>query len=751
MTTSPTIPRRAFLAGLGFAAGGLALGISQGVVHAAPEADPAIPAPGTTGFRANAWVHVAPDGVVTIVCHRSEMGQGVRSSLHIVIADELGADLARVKLVQGTGDKAYGDQNTDGSHSVRGHFDELRMLGATARTMLIEVAARQWGVTPAECTAKDHAVRHTRTKRTLDFGALATGAAKLKVPDAAKVKLRPKSELVHVGTDLPNLDAPDITTGKAIYGADIRLEGMLTAVIARPPVVGGKVFRFDGSRALAVAGVRKLVEMPALTGAPKFQPLGGVAVLADHTWAALVGRRALSIEWEHGANASYDSARYKDELLAAVKKPGKVVRSVGDVDRALATAAKRVEAEYYVPHLAHVPMEPPAAVARFKDGACECWAPTQHPQAARTEVAQALKIDEAKVTIHVTLLGGAFGRKSKPDFIVEAALLSKAAGVPVRVQWTREDDIQHDYFHAVSAQSLKAGLDASGKIVAWHHRTAFPPIPSTFSLDVKWPSDGELGQGPTDIPLDIPNIRVEGCEAPAHVRIGWMRSVCNIFHAFALSSFIDEIAHAKGKDPKETLLEVLGPPRLLSPKEAGVEKFSNYGAPIEESPIDVGRHRKVIERVTELSGWQNRKSKDGRVLGLAAHRSFLSSVGVVAAVSKGKTGVVVDEVWIVIDAGTIVNRERVRSQMEGAVVFGMSIAFHGAITMRNGAVEQTNFRDYPVARIGEVPQRIHVDIIASDASPGGVGEPGVPPVAPAIANAVFALTGTRIRELPIRI
>ncbi|KYF56107.1 twin-arginine translocation pathway signal protein, partial [Sorangium cellulosum] len=711
--------RRSFLAGLGLAMGGLALGLAEGDAEAAPPPAPST-LPQEPGLRTGVFLHIATEGTVSIVCHRSEMGQGIRSSLPVLVADELGADMARVKIVQGDGDKAYGDQNTDGSRSVRNGYEPMRRVGATARAMLIAAAAKKWRVPAAECVAEQHAVHHAKSKRSLDFRELVADAAKLPVPDAKTVALRPVAELKRVGGPLPLLDGPAIVTGAAQFGADVRLPGMLTAVIARPPVVGGKVARYDGARTLIVPGVKKLVELPGPTGgAVGFQPLGGVAVVADTTWAAMRGRAALQIAWDHGANAAYDSASYRQALSAAVRAPGKVVRKVGDVDGAFAKAARTIEAEYHVPHLAHAAMEPPSAVARVDANGCEVWAPTQNPQAARTEVARALGVGEDKVAVHVTFLGGGFGRKSKPDYCAEAALLARAMGAPVRVQWTREDDVQSGYFHSVSAQYLKAGLDADGKVSAWLHRTAFPPIPSTFDGKVKTPSENELGLGVLDLALASPNVRAEACDAPAHVRIGWLRSVCNIFHAFAVQSFIDEIAHARQADPREVLLEVLGPARQASPAELGVQKVPNYGAPIEQHPVDVGRLRHVIERVTEISGWAAAR-KAGRAVGLAAHRSFLTYVAVVAAVSKDALGKVqVDEVWLVADPGTVVNLDRVRSQMEGAVVFGMSIALHGAITVKGGAVEQTNFRDYPVVRSTEVPQRIHVEIVKSDAPPGG--------------------------------
>lgn len=739
------LSRRSFLEGVGLLAAGLALELVPTSAEAAmPTAYPPLP---ERGFRPNVFVHLAPDGAMTMVCHRSEMGQGVRSSLPVLIADELGADMARVTVTQGDGDKAYGDQNTDGSSSVRKIFTELRYVGATARTMLVTVAARRWGVSPSTCVARDHAVFHPPSQRTLGFGELASEAAKLPVPARKDVTLRPRSELKHLGQELPLLDGPGIVTGKAVFGADVVLPGMLTAMVVRPPVAGGRAVRHDATRALAVPGVKHVVELPAPKLPFAFQPLGGIAVVAENTWAAMRGRAALDVTWEHGDNGGYDSEAYKQELTRALDTAGKVVRQVGDAHAALAKATRRVEAEYHSPHLAHAPMEPPVAVAKFEGGRCEAWAATQNPQAARTEVARALGIDESQVIIHVTLLGGGFGRKSKPDYVAEAALVSRAVGAPVRMQWTREDDVRHDYYHSTSAQRLTAALDDTGKVVAWHHRIAFPPIGSIFS-GATFAGDGELNQGILDLPLAIPHVRTENCEARAHTRIGWMRSVANVYHAFSVQSFIAELAHAQGRDPRDTLLEIIGPKRIVTPKELGVEKVPNHGQSLEEHPIDTARLRRVIERVTELSRWDSRK-KEGRALGLAAHRSFLSYVAVVMSVVKdANERIHVDEAWIVMDAGTIINRERVRSQLEGAVIFGMSLGLYGAITMKDGATEQSNFRDYRLVRIAETPRKINVDVIPSEGNPGGVGEPGVPPVAPALANALFELTGKRVRELP---
>lgn len=743
--------RRSFLEGVGLSVAGLALGLFPNEADAQPKPGGPPPAKGpataSTGLRPNVFVHIALDGLVTLTCHRSEMGQGIRSSLPVLLADELGADMARVSIVQAEGDKKYGDQNTDGSKSIRGIYEDMRRVAATARTMLVATAAKRWKVDPKTVSARAHVVTHAATKRSLTFADLVEEASKLQVPDPKTVVLRPESELEHLGTDLPLLDGPAFVTGKALYGADIKLPNMLIAVIARPPVVGGKVKPFDPAPALKIPGVKQVIELPAPKAPFAFQPLGGVAVLATNTYAAMRGRAALELSWEDGENASYDSAAFKEKLLAGVRANGKTKREVGDVDAALSSAAKRISAEYYVPHLAHAAMEPPAAVASFEDGKCEVWAATQNPQSARTEVSKTLGIAESEVRVNVTYLGGGFGRKSKADYVAEAAFLSRAAKVPVRVQWTRTDDLHHAYYHTVSAQRLEAGLDAQGKVTAWLHRTSFPPIPSTFG-PTSSPSDGELGQGVTDLPLAIPNVRVEAIDAKNHVRIGWLRSVCNIFHAFSVGTFFDEIAHARGLDPKDSLLEILGPPRLVGPQELGIEKVWNYGAPIEKHPVDAGRTRAVVERVTEMADWKNRK-KNGRSLGLAVHRSFLTYVGAVISVVKDGNKPRIDEAWVVVDAGTIVNRERVRSQMEGAVIFGMSIALYSEITMKGGRIEQTNFRDYKLSRIADAPRAIHVDIIKSDKAPGGIGEPGVPPIAPAIGNAIFALSGVRVRELPI--
>ena len=480
--------------------------------------------------------------------------------------------------------------------------------------------------------------------------------------------------------------------------------------------------------------------------------LGGVAVIANNTWAAIKGREALKIEWDDGPNAAYDSKTYEAQLRETAGKPGRVVRKDGDFDKAYAAAATKVEAEYYIPHLAHATMEPPAATARIVDGKCEVWTCVQSPQAAHDLVAKRLGLADDKVTVHVTLLGGGFGRKSKPDYAVEAAVLSKEmGGAPVKVVWTREDDVRNGYYHTVSVEKIEAGLDASGKVTAWRHRSVAPSIASLFGPDPKHEAPFELGMGLTDFPFDIANLQIEDGEAAAMTRIGWFRSVSNIPHAFAIQSFMGELAAAMKKDQKEALLAMIGPARIVDPRKTAAN-FWDYGENPDVYPIDTGRLRRVVELAAERAEW-GRKLPAGHGLGIAAHRSFVSYIATVVEVAVDDKGeITVPRVDTAVDCGAYVNQDRIRAQIEGAAVMALSLAKKSEITYKDGRVEQGNFDDYEVARIDESPQQVNVHIVpANFAVPlGGVGEPGVPPFAPALANAIFAATGKRIRRLPIR-
>ena len=555
------------------------------------------------------------------------------------------------------------------------------------------------------------------------------------------LELKSPDQLRYIGKKLPIVDLHDMTHGGAKYGADTRLPGMKYAAIARPPVVFGKVKSFNAEKTMALAGVEQVIELPAAQAPPMYKSLGGIAVIASNSWAALRGRDLLSIEWDEGANADYDSVQFKQTLLEAVRKPGTPLRNQGDVESALSTSAQTLEAEFYAPHLAHAPMEPPAAVASVTADFCEIWAPSQDPQSLIPMAETVTGLKPEQIRINVTLLGGAFGRKSKCDFVEEAVVLSNRVGAPVLVQWSREDDIRHDYYHTVSAQHLSAGLDENGAVTSWRHRLAYPSIMSTFDASIKQPVAFEAGMGATNLPYDISNLRVEAGEAESKVRIGWLRSVCNIYQSFAVNSFTDEIAQARGLESKDNLLELLGPDRSLDFTEFGLEATENY-------PFETGRLRHVIELVAEKSGW-GRSLPEGHGLGIAAQYSFLSYVAAVVEVAVEEDGSwTVPRVDVAIDCGQYVNPDRVMSQQEGAVIFGLSLARDSEITAANGRIVQGNFNNYRVLRIGMTPET-HIHLVDSSAPPAGAGEPGVPPIAPALANAIFAASGKRFRELPL--
>jgi isoquinoline 1-oxidoreductase subunit beta len=740
------VSRRGFLKGL-VSAGALVLGArlypkllwAQGLPKGT-QADLAT-------LHANVFVGIDTDGTVYIVAHRSEMGTGIRTSLPVVVADELDADWKRVKIDQAIGDPRYGDQNTDGSHSIRSFFAVMREAGATARLMLMQAAAQQWGVSPAECASDLHTIVHRPTGRRLGYGELAPVAAKLPVPQKEELQLKTRSAWRYIGKGTPSYDLADLCTGKAIFGMDARMEGMVYASIEHPPVLGGKVKSYDETAALQVAGVRQTVALDPFQPPPAFQPLGGIAVIADNTWAAFQGRKQLKVVWDHGPNETYDSEQYKKALQETARKPGKVARHEGDVDAAFVQGGKIIEAEYYVPLLAHASMEPMVAVAEFRDGKVTAWAPTQNPQAVQDIVSKELGIAKENVICHVTLLGGGFGRKSKPDYVAEAAVLAKKVGRPVKVVWTREDDIKFDYYNAVAAMYMKAALGADGKPTAWLQRSVFPPITSIFDVNAVYGDPGHLQQGWTDVPFAIANLRVENGPAQAHVRIGWLRSVANIYHAFAVQSFADELAHTAGRDPLEYLLDLIGPPRILNLKDID---YPNYGAAYDAYPVDTGRLRRVAEMVAEKAEWGKRKLGTGSGLGIAAHRSFLTYVASVVEVEVNDQGELrIPRVDTVVDAGTVANPEITRAQFEGAAVFGTSIVRSGEITATKGVINQSNFFDYPVARINEAPYQTNVYLVDSSAPPAGVGEPGVPPFIAALCNAVYAATGKRVRELPL--
>jgi isoquinoline 1-oxidoreductase beta subunit len=728
---SPTIhkvTRRDFLqTAVGVGAASLVLGLRPEVLGAFSTDDEP-----SDVFSPNVYIEIPEAGNIRLIAHRQEMGQGVRTAMPMLLAEELEVRLEDVEIVQAVGDARYGNQTTDGSKSVRLNWDNLRKAGAAAREMLVRAAARRWGVDESSLSVEAGVVYDTGSNRKASYGELASDAAKLDVP--REPKLKPASEWTILGKDRTLVDAPDIVTGKATYGADIEMPGLLIASLERPPTVAGELVSFDASKAEAVPGVRHVFAIDHQPNA--MRTFGGVAVVADNTWAAMEGRAQLEIEWDRG-DASEDSDATREALQKLVDGSGKAIRTEGDFAAAKASAAKVHEAHFHGPYLVHAPMEPPVATVLVKGGKAEVWAPTQDPQAARMLVARALRMKPADVTVNVTLLGGAFGRKAKPDFILEAAKIAqKLEGTPVKLQWTREDEVRYGYYRAQNCQKVEACLDQTGKLTGWRHHTAFPTIGSTFMLGAVAPAPFELGQGFKNMPYRIPNVTLEASGFASDLRIGWLRSVCNTFHAHAVNCTIDEVAELAGKDPVAFRLDLLGEPRKL--------QFSEMDQPY---GLDTGRLSRVIEAAAELSEW-GKKLPKGVGHGFASHFSFLTYVAMAiqASVEDGK--IKVYRVDCALDCGAIINPDTIRAQIEGAVAFGLSFALYGELTVKDGVVRQGNYDDYPVLRIEEMPE-VRVELIRSNLPPSGIGEPGVPPVAPALTAALYRATGKRYRDLPL--
>ncbi len=690
-------------------------------------------------FSPNLWVGIDPDGTVTVTSHRTEMGQGIRTAIAQIVADELEADWAKVQVIQSPGDKIYGDQNTDGSQSIRLFFDILRTAGASAKSMLTTAAADKWNVPVSEIQAKNHQVIHNKTGRNYSYGELAEDASKLPVPETVVTKDR--KDFRFIGKGMQHVDAKDIARGQAHYGADIKLPNMAVAVIVRCPHLGCSVKTVsispEAESNKAFIGLEKIDPTP---GAPLFLPVGGVAVIAEDTYNAMKIAETLEIIWSDTPNDIVTTPAFTEALRNAVHQPGKVVHESGTTDAIFATNTPTVEATYETPFYSHAPMEPPTALADVQGDKVLVRAPVQDPQSTRGLVAQWMETDESNVTVLPTLLGGAFGRKSKPDYVLEAVELSKRLKRPIRVQWSRENDIHHDYFHAASAQFMKATLGDDGKPNAWLQRTAFPTITTTFSDQALDPAEWELEMGFTNTPYQLANQRFEATGLKPGVRVGWMRSVCNIFHSFSANSFVDELANAANADPINYRFSLWPEKGILS--VPGMQPPEGHG-------LDIGRMRDVLGRVRKLSRWDEPR-EPGVGLGVAIHHSFRSYVATVIEVRASNTSYTVDNAYVVLDCGTHINTDTCVAQMEGAVIFGLSLAQQTEITMSDGSVDQSNFDDYPVLRMPQGPTTL-VEIVESDALPAGVGEPGVPPVAPALVNAIFAATGKRIRKLPIQL
>jgi len=715
MSAPAMVGRREFLK-TGAAVGG---GLLVSWYLPMPSARAGKAAAGEDQVALNAFVRIGTDESVTVIASHSEMGQGVYTSLPMLLNEELEADWSKIRVEAAPVDKVYnhpifGMQMTGGSTTSPAEWERYRKMGALARTMLVAAAAQQWKVDAASCQVDKGAVLHRASGRRATYGSLANAAAQLTAP--AEVKLKDAKSFTLIGKPTRRLDTPSKTNGSAQFGLDVSLPGMLTAVVARSPVFGGKIAKFDASEALKVPGVKAVEQVES-----------GVAVIAERFWPAKVGRDKLVIEWDLGPNAGLSTEQMTRDFAEQAKSPGAIAKKTGDPESALKTAAKTITAEYDVPYLAHAMMEPLNCVVDLRADSCEIWTGTQFETVDRANAAQVAGLPPEKVQIHTTLLGGGFGRRANPasDFVREAVHVAKVAKAPVKVAWTREDDLQGGWYRPMWHDRFAAGLDASGEPIAWTHTIVGQSIMQGTlfeSFMIKNGVDGTSVEGAADLLYGIPNLQVDLHSPKIGVPVQWWRSVGHSHTGFSVEAFLDEVAHAGGKDPYELRRKLLAnQPRMLAVLDLAAQK-ANWGGKL---PPGVGR-------------------------GIAGHFSFDSYVAQVVEASVAKDGAVrVHRVVCAVDCGTVINPDTVKAQMEGGIVFGLTAALKTEITLKNGRVEQTNFHDYQMLRIFESP-KIEVYIVPSSANPTGVGEPGVPPVAPALANAIFAVTGKRIRRLPIR-
>jgi isoquinoline 1-oxidoreductase beta subunit len=682
----------------------------------------------------DAYIHVKPDGKISLIVAKSEMGQGIRTGLAMILAEEAEVDFNSVTVEQAeTRPDIYTHMGTGGSGSTMENFTPLRRAGATVRELMITAAASKWGVPRGQCQAKKGVVVHEKSSRRASYGELVEAAEKLPLPDPEKVELKDEKDFELIGHAIPRVDIPAKVKGSAVFGIDVRVPEMLFAVVARCPTFGGKHSHFDATKAKAVPGVKDVFEIPAL-GRDMFTA-GGVAVVADSTWAAMKGRDALQIAWDAGPASSESTNGLTDSLRAASAKPGKRIRNDGNVDHALPAGAHRVEAVYEFPYLAHATMEPMNITVHAREGEAEVWAPTQSPDWVQRTVAKILEVPEKKVAVHTTLMGGGFGRRYMADYPAEAAQVAKVVGKPVQLVWSREDDMTHDFYRPAACHRMRGAVDREGSPISWSHTIASTSIGAFWDPpDKQAPEKSEIG-GAEQMPYAIPHVRLEYNLAASSVPPLWWRSVEHSFNGFAVECFIDELAAAAKKDPVEFRKSLL-------------VKGAHWKPRFEDDP-DPARLRGVLLLAAEKSGWGTPLPK-GKGRGIASYHSFGSYIAEVAEVTVQGNNFKIERIVAAIDCGQIVNPESVRAQAESAIIYGLSAALKNEITIKNGAVEQTNFDAYDPIRINEAPP-IEVHLAHSSEDPGGMGEPALPPVAPAVANAIFAASGQRVRKLPFQL
>lgn len=680
----------------------------------------------------DAYIHVKPDGKISLIVAKSEMGQGIKTGLAMILAEEADVDFNAVSVEQAeTRPDIYEHMGTGGSGSTMENFMPLRRAGATVRELMITAAAQKWNVPKTECDAKKGLVRHTKSSRQTSYGELVEAASKLPLPDPDKVPLKNETEFELIGHATPRVDIPSKVNGSAGFGLDVRVPDMLFAVVARCPTFGGKPAHFEASKAKAVPGVRDVFEIPAL--GKDMYTAGGIVVVADSTWAAMKGRDALQIEWDRGPAASESSASLRESLRAAASRPGKRIRNDGNVDEALPSSAKRVEAVYEFPHLAHATMEPMNITVHARDHEAEVWAPTQSPDWVQRTVAKLLDLPPQKVIVHTTLLGGGFGRRYMADYPAEATQIAKVVGKPVQLVWSREDDMTHDFYRPAACHRMRGAVNQAGHPLLWSHTITSTSIGAFWGAPDKL-EESEVG-GAKQMPYAIPNVRLEYAAVPSSVPPLWWRSVEHSFNGFAVECFIDELAAAAGKDPVEFRRGLLVKPANWKPKD-------------EDDP-DPSRLRGVLDIAAEKAGWGKPLPK-GKGRGIASYHSFGSYIAEAAEVTVSGKDFKIDRIVAAIDCGQVVNPESVRAQAESAIIYGLSAALKNEITIKDGAVEQSNFDGYDPIRIDEAPP-IEVHLLKSKEDPGGMGEPALPPAAPAVANAIFAASGKRLRRLPFQL